>query len=549
MSFVTPNPVLTGASSEVKKKKTPGEHVAEVIDKLISERKYESKPKILVVAPPNKKTIDTILANAYTTASASSPSSPSLPTSSSSSSLSSSSATTIALPPVTRELGKVKTSEKSKFSSTIKSTLAMSATTPLPMQTVALNDLSSTATNLYSTTNYPQAVLSKDAETVLAAAHILAARHKIIAMRREDHNSIQNVDTITTPKPPTTPFSRINHMQFPPPRAMQPSSSSSSSSSSKAKQLTQRLHRHDHVHPVVNPTVPPRNLHERMESQQHQHQNEHHSQANPIAMASQAVVTHVLPDGRNIVINHHQQEPIQISPPQPLTVSHHHQVPVFTAASQMGLESQALQQQQLPSPPVRFAQISPHQLPRPPQLHLSAHPHHHPHQQQQPPPPQPPMMSMAQPVPQIPLFQPSIYQSTISPSQQQVNSEGAFVGAMNNNEPVEESQVISHSNSGPNYGGEESKKNTAMVQFHADDHQSSESGMSKGLTLHFGGGPGGGGSQLITSPMGIFKTLLLPLLPKPRMNLNGKVVFGVVLEKGVGFGKQPSRPIYKSHHY
>lgn len=79
-----------------------------------------------------------------------------------------------------------------------------------------------------------------------------------------------------------------------------------------------------------------------------------------------------------------------------------------------------------------------------------------------------------------------------------------------------------------------------------------ESAPAKGLTFHFGGGPMGGGGQLMTSPLGIFKTLLLPLLPKPRMNLNGKVVFGVVLEKGVGFGKQkhpppPPPPAY--HHF
>lgn len=60
-----------------------------------------------------------------------------------------------------------------------------------------------------------------------------------------------------------------------------------------------------------------------------------------------------------------------------------------------------------------------------------------------------------------------------------------------------------------------------------------------GMQLSLGAGPMGGGSQLKVSPMGILKTLVLPLLPKPRMNLNGKVVFGVVLENGVGFGKKP----------
>ena len=60
-----------------------------------------------------------------------------------------------------------------------------------------------------------------------------------------------------------------------------------------------------------------------------------------------------------------------------------------------------------------------------------------------------------------------------------------------------------------------------------------------GSQMSIGGGPMGGGGQFKLSPMGILKTIMLPLLPKPRMNLNGKVVFGVVLENGVGFGKKP----------
>ena len=79
--------------------------------------------------------------------------------------------------------------------------------------------------------------------------------------------------------------------------------------------------------------------------------------------------------------------------------------------------------------------------------------------------------------------------------------------------------------------------NSAMVNFNLDD------GPDKGLSIGLGGGPSAGGAQLITSPMGIFKSLLLPLLPRPRMNLNGKVVFGVVLEKGVGFGKPKKPPV------
>lgn len=60
-----------------------------------------------------------------------------------------------------------------------------------------------------------------------------------------------------------------------------------------------------------------------------------------------------------------------------------------------------------------------------------------------------------------------------------------------------------------------------------------------GSSMSFGGGPMGGGGQVKVSPMGLLKTIILPLMPKPRMNLNGKVVFGVVLENGVGFGKKP----------
>lgn len=114
-----------------------------------------------------------------------------------------------------------------------------------------------------------------------------------------------------------------------------------------------------------------------------------------------------------------------------------------------------------------------------------------------------------------------------------------------NTEAVDESQLVS--NSATSFATDESKSN-AMVSFHANDPQTAASGSSKGLTFHFGGGPMGGGGQLMTSPVGIFKTLLLPLLPKPRVNLNGKVVFGVVLEKGVGFGKQKPSPIVKLHH-
>ena len=107
------------------------------------------------------------------------------------------------------------------------------------------------------------------------------------------------------------------------------------------------------------------------------------------------------------------------------------------------------------------------------------------------------------------------------------------------------------------------QESAPLLDFHAskvpeESGGYQESSPQKGLTFHFGGGPMGGGGQVMTSPLGIFKTLLLPLLPKPRVNLNGKVVFGVVLEKGVGYGKQkkhhpppppPPPPPHGFHHF
>ena len=53
-----------------------------------------------------------------------------------------------------------------------------------------------------------------------------------------------------------------------------------------------------------------------------------------------------------------------------------------------------------------------------------------------------------------------------------------------------------------------------------------------GMQVRFGGGPMGGGSQVKVNPMAILKTLAFPMMKKPALNLNGKVVLGIVLENG-----------------
>lgn len=55
-----------------------------------------------------------------------------------------------------------------------------------------------------------------------------------------------------------------------------------------------------------------------------------------------------------------------------------------------------------------------------------------------------------------------------------------------------------------------------------------------GIRLNFGGGRGLLGGNL--SPLGIIGSILRPLLPRAQANLNGKVMFGVMLEKGVKLG-------------
>ena len=158
-------------------------------------------------------------------------------------------------------------------------------------------------------------------------------------------------------------------------------------------------------------------------------------------------------------------------------------------------------------------------------------PGHGPNMQFRPPPPPP------HPFPPHPSHVPQMMQPSQNEPQYQV--EQAEEGAEH---VPDSSNAYGVSHVGPG------KKNNAMVSLQVGQQSGGRgpygaASNDKGLTLHFGGGPIGGGGQIVTSPIGIFKTLLLPLLPKPRVNLNGKVVFGVVLEKTAGFGKQKPNPI------
>lgn len=118
---------------------------------------------------------------------------------------------------------------------------------------------------------------------------------------------------------------------------------------------------------------------------------------------------------------------------------------------------------------------------------------------------------------------------------------------------LQASESIGHSQHSPaasNMLSVGDSSNSAVVNFNMKDPP----GADKGLHMSFGSGPSSGGAQLITNPLGIFKSLFLPLLPKPRMNLNGKVVFGVVLDTNIRKPPKTPPPVIvvpasKPHHH
>ncbi|EEC02865.1 hypothetical protein IscW_ISCW016693 [Ixodes scapularis] len=108
-------------------------------------------------------------------------------------------------------------------------------------------------------------------------------------------------------------------------------------------------------------------------------------------------------------------------------------------------------------------------------------------------------------------------------------------------DPVDSQRGLLHPSSESAYP----HKDRSGFEIHAGDSYgghsaSSGGGHGKGITFTIGGGHGDHGSShhhdYGVSPMGVIKNLFLPFLPKPKVNLNGRVVFGVVLEKGVGLG-------------
>ncbi|GBO04629.1 hypothetical protein AVEN_117629-1 [Araneus ventricosus] len=57
--------------------------------------------------------------------------------------------------------------------------------------------------------------------------------------------------------------------------------------------------------------------------------------------------------------------------------------------------------------------------------------------------------------------------------------------------------------------------------------------------------PSGHAAHVSSEPVSVIKSFFLPFLPKPRLNMNARVVFGVVLDKGMGIGGDKK----KSHPY
>lgn len=76
------------------------------------------------------------------------------------------------------------------------------------------------------------------------------------------------------------------------------------------------------------------------------------------------------------------------------------------------------------------------------------------------------------------------------------------------------------------------------LQLAATDRSGYESPLG-GIKLSLGGTDAHGQKNLLGasySPLGIISSILGPIIKRPRVNLNGKLMFGVMLEKGVKFG-------------
>lgn len=56
--------------------------------------------------------------------------------------------------------------------------------------------------------------------------------------------------------------------------------------------------------------------------------------------------------------------------------------------------------------------------------------------------------------------------------------------------------------------------------------------------------PANNGAHVSSEPVSVIKSFFLPFLPKPRLNMNARVVFGVVLDKGMGIGASKK----ETHH-
>ena len=395
-------------------------------------------------------------------------------------------------------------------------------------------------------------VLSKDAETLLAAAHVLAARHKTFSSRNDEEEDVQHKEA-----------SEQKFQKFEAVIDMPQEGEKYPSASYPVYQFEPITQTPSYVsYSNIQPEI------QRTPYRRHQHSSSRMGSA-PSPAASQNVQVLVSP---NPIIEHPSPAPIMPSNAPPI-------VPHFgpTERRQFGAP---LQQPPQMHPQFHFVQGQHLQAQGPNGPHIQNHPppfmvnhqFNQAHGQQSAPGGHflmPPQLQMQLP-PNAPRplmglhnfnhghnnnFNPQTGQFAASGSD--LNPHMSRPSPPPAEEETEEGESVV-SNSGITQGNQaDGSSPTGMLSLQANEpapsyqqHVASESAPSKGLTLHFGGGPVGGGGQLITSPVGIFKTLLLPLLPRPRVNLNGKVVFGVVLEKGVGFGKQkPNIVTYQPSHF
>lgn len=99
--------------------------------------------------------------------------------------------------------------------------------------------------------------------------------------------------------------------------------------------------------------------------------------------------------------------------------------------------------------------------------------------------------------------------------------------------PIQQQMLHLESNAGPPRVDDSNR--WGNIGFHGPPAPPFVHKPPEGISLSISS-PSNSGTHVSAEPVSVIKSFFLPFLPKPRLNMNARVVFGVVLDKGMGLG-------------